>query len=144
MIRNYRQQIHWSLEIRLFVMSHFSYRGSLLYSNLITANFITAIFFKTFQVYLAYAFLANFISLHCKYVHGKYHEKLYFWNTIKNCIFEIFLHWFKCTSYSLYDIKIFSKTQLEIPFICSATRNWSTSTQTDTLLICTWFLKSQV
>ena len=35
-------------------------------------------FFQTFHLYLAYAFLANFISLHCKYVHGKYHKKLYF------------------------------------------------------------------
>ena len=32
-------------------------------------------------------------------MHGKYNEKVVF--------FEIFLHWFKCTNYSLYDM-IFS------------------------------------
>ena len=34
-------------------------------------------------------------------MHGKYHEKLYF--------FEIFLHWFKCTNYILYDMIFFPK-----------------------------------
>ena len=45
------------------------------------------------------------LGVHCKYVHGKYHEKLYFWSTTKSCIFWNILRWFKFTNYSLYDIK---------------------------------------
>ena len=33
-----------------------------------------------------------------------------------HCIFVIFVHWFKCTNCSLYDM--ISKIQLEIPYIC--------------------------
>ena len=59
-------------------------------------------------------------------VENTYHEKLYFWNTTKSCIFEILqkvvlfeisLHWFKCMNYSLYDMIFFPKIQLEMQVI---------------------------
>ena len=35
----------------------------------------------------------------------------------KVVFFEIFLDWFKCTNYILYDMIVFPKIQLEIQFI---------------------------
>ena len=58
------------------------------------------------------------LLLHCKYVHGKYHVVRIFEIPGKVVYFEIFLHWFKCTNYSLYDIKNISRHTTEIPFIC--------------------------
>ena len=53
--------------------------------------------------------------------------QIYVWEIPRNhCIFEIprkvvffeiFLHWFKCTNYSLYDMIFFPKIQLEITYI---------------------------
>ena len=50
----------------------------------------------------------NLELLHCKYVHGKYHEKSVFLKTTKSCIF-----WNIFTNYTQYDMIFFSKTTTE-------------------------------
>ena len=43
----------------------------------------------------------------------------------KVVFFEMFLHWFKCKDYSLYDMIFFPKIQLEKPYIrCTWDSNW--------------------
>ena len=61
------------------------------------------------------------------YVYWKYHKIDVFLKYIpREVVFsQIFLQWFKCTNYSLYDMNFFPKIQLEIPYIgCTWDSNW--------------------